>query len=95
MLKVGARPLTRPEWEQLLVDGGFQPTYLGTGGLLLLEPASFVKDEGVGGTLRFLGNTLRNPSVIPRLAEIWRTFGRYADNLGSIVITARYPGPDS
>lgn len=88
VLRIGARPLTQPEWTELLERGGFDPTFVQTGKLLLLDPATFVRDEGVGGTARFLGNSLRHPSVLPRIAEIWRTFGRYRDNLGAIAMTA-------
>lgn len=91
VLRVGARPLTETEWRRLLEEGGFTIDTVETGGMLLLDVPTFISDEGWGGTLSFLGRSIANPSVLPRLAEIWKVFGRYRDNLGAIMITAHRP----
>jgi hypothetical protein len=88
VLRVGARPLTRPEWHRLLADGGFSVRTEETCPLLLLDPRTFVSDEGVGGTAAFLGRAITHPEVLPRLATIWRVFRRYRDNLGAITLVA-------
>ena len=56
--------------------------------LLLLDPRTVLADEGLGGTATILGRSLANPSVLPRLTRIWRTFHRYRDNLGAITLVA-------
>lgn len=88
VLRVGARPLTGPEWHALLDDGGFVVDVEETSPLLLLDPRTVLADEGLGGTATILGRSLANPSVLPRLTRIWRTFHRYRDNLGVITLVA-------
>jgi ubiquinone/menaquinone biosynthesis C-methylase UbiE len=89
VLRVGARPLTRTEWRELLERGGFAVGEEETGELLLLDPRTVVTDEGLGGTATILGRSLAHPAVIPRLARIARTFHRYRDHLGAITLVAR------
>lgn len=90
VLHVLARPLTRDEWRALVETHGFEVTSEESGKLVLLDIPTFLSDEGVLGTAAFLGRSLAHPSVLPRLATIWKTFHRYRDNLGSIVLTARH-----
>ncbi|MDI2029324.1 methyltransferase domain-containing protein [Saccharopolyspora sp. TS4A08] len=89
VLRVGARPLTRTEWHQLLDEGGFTPHAEETCPLLLLDPRTVVADEGVSGTAGILARSLAHPHVLPRLARIWRTFHRYRDHLGAITLVAQ------
>lgn len=95
VLRVGARPLTRTEWHRLLSDGGFEVRSEETGPLLLLDPSTFLADEGVGGTAAFLGRAIGNPGVLPRLATILRTFHRYRDHIGAITLVADRGGKPS
>lgn len=88
-LRVGARPLTLPEWRRLLDDGGFDVEFEETGAMTLLDVGTFLSDEGVLGSLAFTGRCLAHPSVIGPIAQMWRVFRRYRDNLGAVVITAR------
>ncbi len=88
VLRIGARPLTRPEWCTLLEGSGFTVHVEETSPLLLLDPRTVLADEGLGGTATILGRSLANPSVLPRLTRIWRTFHRYRDNLGAITLVA-------
>ncbi|MGW4334753.1 methyltransferase domain-containing protein [Rhodococcus koreensis] len=88
VLHVGARPLSRSEWRQLLTDGGFTVHTEETCPLLLLDPRTVLSDEGPAGTAAFLGRALAHPTVLPRLAAIWRTFHRYRDHLGAITLVA-------
>lgn len=91
-LRVGARPLTSPEWRRLLDDGGFDVEHEETGAMTLLDVPTFIRDEGVWGSLAFTGRCLAHPSVIGPIAEMWRVFRRYRDNLGAIVLTAHLRG---
>ena len=88
VLKVGARPLTETEWRRLLVDGGFVVSEVRAGPLLLLDPRTFLADEGVTGTAGFLARALTHPSTLPRLAALVRVFHRYREHLGAIALTA-------
>ncbi|GAA3777484.1 methyltransferase domain-containing protein [Microbacterium kribbense] len=90
VLHVLARPLTADEWRRLLEDQGFEVDVEQTGRLLLLDIPTFLSDEGVWGSTMFTARCLAHPSVLPRIAEIWTTFRRYRDNLGSIMMTAHH-----
>lgn len=88
VLRVGARPLVQHEWQHLLEEAGFAVHAVETGQLLLLDPKTFVADEGLGGSAAFLGRALAHPEVLPRLARIWSTFRRYRDHLGAVTLVA-------
>lgn len=88
VLRIGARPLTRPEWRTLLASHGFTVDAEEVSPLLLLDPRTVLADEGIGGTATILGRSLAHPSVLPRLTRIWRTFHHYRDNLGAITLVA-------
>ncbi|HRQ00518.1 MAG TPA: hypothetical protein PK781_08670 [Terrimesophilobacter sp.] len=89
VLHVLARPLTADEWRRLLENGGFEVGFEETGDLLLLDIPTFLSDEGILGSTAFLGRCLAHPSVLPRIATMWKTFHRYRDNLGAIVMSGR------
>ncbi len=91
VLRVRARPLTLPEWRALLEAGGFEVTHQSSAPLLLLSPATFVRDEGGMGTLRFLGRAVREPGALRRLGQIFMTFQRYRRQIGSVALVARRP----
>ncbi|WP_019875931.1 class I SAM-dependent methyltransferase [Sporichthya polymorpha] len=87
-VRVGARPLTRAEWTDLLAEHGFQVTVFAPSPMLLLSPATVVRDEGVAGTARLVGNILRRPVVTRRVAHLWRVMHRLRHNLGATAIIA-------
>jgi SAM-dependent methyltransferase len=88
-LRVRARPLTLPEWTALLDEGGFDVTVASPAPMVLLSPPSFVRDEGIAGTARFLARTVRQPVVVKRMSVIWSVFRRYRRNLGAVALVAR------
>jgi SAM-dependent methyltransferase len=88
VLRIGARPLTRTEWRDLLSEHGFTVREEETCPLLLLDPRTVLADEGLVGTATIAGRALRHPEVLPRLASILSTFHRYRDHLGAITFTA-------
>jgi SAM-dependent methyltransferase len=88
-LRVRARPLTLPEWKALLDEGGFEVTFASAAPLLLLSPPTFVRDEGLGGTVRFVGRTVRQPVAVKRMSVIWKVFRRYRQHLGAVALVAR------
>ena len=88
-LRVRARPLTLPEWKALLDEGGFDVEVASAAPLLLLSPPTFVRDEGVGGTIRFLARTVRQPVALKRISVFWKVFRHYRDHLGAVALVAR------
>ena len=88
-LRVRSRPLTTTEWCRRLEAGGFEVTLVSPAPLLLLSLPTFVRDEGLAGTARFLGRTVVRPAAARRLALIWRTFQRDRHSLGAIALVAR------
>jgi SAM-dependent methyltransferase len=88
-LRVRARPLTLAEWTGLLHEGGFDVTLASPAPMLLLSPPTFVRDEGIAGTARFLARTAREPGAPQRLSVIWRILRRYRHNLGAVALVAR------
>jgi SAM-dependent methyltransferase len=87
-VRVRARPLTLAEWTALLEPAGFTIRQVHPAPLLLLAPGTLVRDEGIGGTLRLLGRIGRQPVVLRRVANLWKTIFRERRNLGSVVIIA-------
>lgn len=88
VLHVGARPLTRTEWRDLLTGTGFTVLDEETRPLLLLDPRTVLTDEGLRGSATIVGRAIAHPETLPRLAAIWTTFRRYRDHLGAITLTA-------
>jgi SAM-dependent methyltransferase len=90
-IHVGARPLTVSEWRALLEGEGFVIASVSTAPMHLLELGRFVRDEGLGGTLRFLWNVLRDRAALKRVLEMRAVFRRHMGQMGAIAIVARKP----
>jgi hypothetical protein len=56
--------------------------------MLLLSPATVVRDEGVGGTARLVARILRSRVATRRVVDLWRTMHRDRHHLGSVAILA-------
>lgn len=87
-VRVRARPLTLAEWTVLLEEAGFKIVQVHPAPLQLLAPGTLVRDEGWAGTLRLLDRTVRQPVVLRRVADLWRTIHRERRSLGAVVIIA-------
>lgn len=87
-IRVGARPLTPTEWKTLLNENGFQVETQVTAPMHLLEPARFIKDEGLPRTLRFLFKVATTPAARRRILKMRSVFRQYASNLGAITLIA-------
>ncbi len=90
-IHVGARPLTAQEWRALLEGEGFVIASVSTAPMHLLELGRFVRDEGLGGTLRFVWNVLRDRDALKRVLEMRAVFRRHMGQMGAIAIVARKP----
>ena len=87
-IHVGARPLTSQEWKLLLEEEGFEVNSLVNAPMHLLEPKRFVKDEGLGRSMKFVFNVARNPVARKRILGMRRVFRELAPNIGAIAIVA-------
>ena len=85
-IRVGARPLTPSEWNNLLDDQGFKVESTVIAPMHLLEPGRFVRDEGLLRTFKFLLRVLRNPEARRRIRRMRSVFRTYRDNLGAIAM---------
>jgi SAM-dependent methyltransferase len=87
-VRVGARPLTRSEWAELLGEAGFRVVDVRPAPMLLLSPATVVRDEGARGTARLLARILSSRVATRRVVDLWRTMHRDRRHLGSVAILA-------
>lgn len=85
-IHVGARPLTPSEWRALLESEGFEVRTESTFPMHLLEPRRLIKDEGLGGALRFARNVLGDAEARKRVLAMRRVFRRYRDHLAAITL---------
>lgn len=90
-IRVGARPLTVAEWRELLESEGFVVERIATSPMHLLKTRRLIQDEGLGGTLRLIWNTLREPAALRRVWTMRQTFLRHERRLGAVSIVARKP----
>ena len=90
-IKVNARPLTEDEWRTLLTDAGFTVERVRFAPMALLEPRRVIADEGLGRTVRFVGNVLRNPAARKRILGMRSVFTKYRANLAAIEVIAVKP----
>lgn len=88
-----ALPLTGREWEELLRSEGFELSYRSTAPMALLELSRLVKDEGLGGTLRFLWRVICDHDARARVLAMRRTFLCHRDKMAAICLVARKPAP--
>lgn len=90
-IKVNARPLTIPEWKQLLESHGFQVEAVETAPMHLLYPKRMIEDEGVVGVLTILKNVLINGAARKRVFQMRKTFIKYNQYLEGICLVAKLP----
>ena len=87
-IKVGARPLTMPEWTALLEAAGFRVVAVERAPMHLLEPRRVLADEGLLGTLRFIANVLGNRVARQRVLAMRAIFRRFAEHMAAVMIVA-------
>lgn len=82
----GVRPLAVSEWCSLLESEGFEVQSVDIASMSLLEPGRLIRDEGLGGALRFVWNLLRDSEARQRVLEMRSVFRRYRKELGAVAI---------
>ncbi|MEZ4790282.1 MAG: class I SAM-dependent methyltransferase [Flavobacteriales bacterium] len=87
-IRVNARPLTAAEWEELLLQEGFQVRWQRTAAMRLLEPGRMIADEGLLRTLRIAWNIVRRPAARGRVLTMRRVFRRYREHINALAFVA-------
>ncbi len=90
-IRVGVRPQTISEWEEILAAAGFKTTSYQLRPLHLLEPRRLFQDEGVWRTLKFFCNTMTHPAARQRILKMRAAFRQHAGHLSAIMVVARKP----
>lgn len=85
-------PLTADGWRSLLESHGFEVEAEHTAPMHLLEPLRLVRDEGLGGALRFAWNLARQAPQRRRVLAMRSIFRRYSHHLVAITLVARKSG---
>ncbi|MCS4490716.1 MULTISPECIES: class I SAM-dependent methyltransferase [unclassified Corynebacterium] len=88
-IRVNARPLTQPEWTKILEAQGFKVIWCGHAPMALLSPSRLLADEGLLGTLKIVGNIVKDRDLRARILHMRSTFKDYEDNLAAIGIVAQ------
>lgn len=84
VIKVNARPLTRPEWADAAREAGFTLSDSYTTTMSLLEPRRLLADEGPLGVATMMVNIARKPDVRRRVLAMRSTFTEYKEHLAGI-----------
>jgi hypothetical protein len=90
-IHVGVRPLTGAEWQRLLESEGFRVKSVACSPMRLLEPWRIVKDEGLGGAIRFFWNIAFQSEGRRRVLAMRRIFRKWSDHLAAIALVGQKP----
>ncbi|GAB3410009.1 class I SAM-dependent methyltransferase [Flindersiella endophytica] len=88
-IHVGARPLTRAGWRELLASEGFTPVAERAVPMRLLETRRLIADEGAFGAFRVLLRTLHDGPARRRVLRMRAVFRRYRDQLAAVSVVAK------
>jgi ubiquinone/menaquinone biosynthesis C-methylase UbiE len=86
LIRGNTRPLTPSEWRKLMETVGFSVQIEKTAPMHLLEGKRFIQDEGLKGTLKFVGNLLRSREAMRRVWKIRGVFRKHRQNLAALVL---------
>lgn len=95
VIKVNARPLTVAEWGVLLQEAGLIVEWTDTAPMALLRMRRNLADEGLRGTLRIIGNAIRDRDARRRVLAMRALFARHADVLCGVALVARRPDDET
>jgi SAM-dependent methyltransferase len=88
-LRIGFFPETREGWEKLLQDAGYQVDHhIETRPLGMLKPVKILKDEGIAGFLKIVGNLVTNSELRARVKSTKKVIKENSKNLRYIIIMA-------
>ncbi|WP_144936718.1 class I SAM-dependent methyltransferase [Rothia kristinae] len=90
-LRLPARPLTVPDWEDLAQSQGLRPEQMKLVPMSMLQPRRMLADEGAAGVLRILGNMARRPRAARRAQRMHRVFWDHRRHLSGMALVLRRP----
>ena len=85
-IHVGVRPLSVSEWREVMRAEGFEVQSEVRAPMHLLEPRRLLRDEGLGGALRFIWNVARDRDARARVFLMRSVFRRYRFNLAAVTL---------
>lgn len=85
---VNTRPLTRPEWIELVEREGFKVKQVWRRKVLMLEPVRMLKDEGPVNMLSTIFKIMRKPKARKKILEIRKVFRQKRNVMRAIGIVA-------
>lgn len=88
VIHVGASPATVSHWKKLLEEEGFEVEQVITTPFHLLEPKRLLQDEGLVGTLKFVGNLLRHGEARGKILKMKQVFRKYRRHVNAVAIVA-------
>lgn len=86
-INANVEPLTRPTWEALFTDAGFQ-IEVQSGDMTLLDPVGLVKDEGFEGAMKIIRNGLRTENI-DRFRKMFNFFFDHSRDFAYIAVVSR------
>ncbi len=84
--------VTIARWQALLEEAGFNIMIEATRPMHLLEPTRLIKDEGLGGALRFAFNLACNPKIRTKVLAMRDMFKKYEKNISAIMLVGSKKG---
>lgn len=87
-IHAGVRPLTVPEWRDLIAASGLSVIAEHPAPMHLLEPLRIVRDEGLLGALRFAWNMTRHAAPRRRILAMRNTFRKHQSHLAAFALVA-------
>ncbi|MEM9217852.1 MAG: class I SAM-dependent methyltransferase [Cyanobacteria bacterium P01_F01_bin.150] len=91
-IRVNAKPLSPEDWRSACQTAGLTLEHQHTGPMTLLSPRHILQQEGLSTLLKISWNMLTRPVLRQRILSMRKTFRRYGDNLGYIVLSAQKEG---
>jgi SAM-dependent methyltransferase len=77
---------TEADWIGLYREAGLDDLRTTTGPFAMMTPAGFLRDEGVGGSARFVGRALSRPAYVRKMAWLMPRMLRAMPYLGYVVV---------
>ncbi|MFA5507568.1 MAG: class I SAM-dependent methyltransferase [Vulcanimicrobiota bacterium] len=88
-IRVNARPLSRPEWTELLEQEGFRVLSIDTVPMLLLEPRRLIEDEGWRRAMKIAFNVMIHPKERKQITGMREAFRRHRSHMNALAVVAQ------
>ena len=82
---------TLQDWVRLYSQAGLEGVEVDSGAFEMMSPKGFLRDEGVGGTLRIMGRAVSRPPYVRKMAWLMPRMMRAVPYLGYIGVAGHKP----